>query len=115
MKLRAFVLLMFATTAFAAHKVDLSCTGSSSGGQVTGFNFYRGTATGGPYSKLNTTPAASCAFSDTTPEVQVEGSSFFYVATATGPGGESLKTSEVSATIPFSVPAAPTGLKAVPQ
>lgn len=115
MKLRAFVLLLFATPLFAAHQVALTCSGPTSGGQVTGFNFYRGTATGGPYVKLNSAPTTACAYTDTTPEVQVEGSTFFYTATATGPGGESLKSAEVSATVPFSGPDKPTNLKAVPQ
>lgn len=117
MRLRAIAFVVFAFTAplFAAHKVDLSCTPGTGGGAVTGFNFYRGTASGGPYAILNGTPQTTCAYTDSSPEVQVEGSKFFYVATAIGPGGESLKSSETNATIPFSVPAIPTALKAVPQ
>lgn len=115
MKLRAFVFLLFATSAFAAHKVDLTCTPGTGGATQTGYNFYRGTAAGGPYVVVNTTPQATCAFTDSSPEVQVEGSKFFYVATATGPGGESLKSNETNATIPFSKPPAPTSLQAVPQ
>lgn len=114
MKLRALAILFLLCPLAFAHKVDLTCNASTSTG-VTGYNFYRGTAAGGPYTVLNTSPVTACAFTDSSPEVQVEGAKFFYVATAISPGGESLKSNETNATIPFSQPATPTALKAVPQ
>ena len=110
MKARLIFAVLFLSCAMfaqsAQHSVTLSCSAPTSGGQVTGFNFYRGTASGGPYTLQNATPQASCSYADT--QNLVEGQKYFYVATATGPGGESVNSNEVQALIPFSKPSPPT-------
>ena len=64
-----------------------SSTGSENGNlfdplsenDVIGFNVYRSTTTGGPYSKLNSTPVTSTSYSDAT---VVTGSTYYYVVNA---------------------------------
>jgi len=114
MKRAIFALLLFALPAFA-HDVQLTCTPGTGGGTVTGFIFKRATVTGGPYTTLNSSPVTNCSFDDTSAAVQAEGSKFFYVVAATGPGGVSPDSSEASATIPFSPPAIPSAPTAVPK
>jgi len=97
----------------AAHYVDLNCNAPVGGGSVTGYNAKRSTVSGSGY--VTIASAATCSFKDTSAEVQVEGKKFYYVFTATGPGGESPNSNEAAATIPFSVPPAPTGATAVPH
>jgi len=87
------------------HGIDLTWPASATA-SVTGYNVKRGTTTGGPYTKIGSTTGA-LAFSDVSAPLQTEGATFFYVVTATGPGGESANSPEANATIPFSVPAAP--------
>ena len=107
-------LLLSALTALAqAHSVDLKCTAPTTGGAVTGFNVKRGTVAGGPYTTIAS--PTTCAFTDASTAVQTEGATFKYVFTATGPGGESSNSNEVSATIPFSKPDAPTAPTATPH
>lgn len=112
--LSVLAILMSVAQAFA-HDVALTCTAGTGGGTVSGFNIKRASVAGGPYTTLNSTPLATCSFDDTSAAVQAEGTTFFYVMSATGPGGESPNSNEVSATIPFSAPATPTGPKAVPR
>lgn len=57
------------------HIVELSWAASTS--QVIGYNVYRGTHTGGPYSKLNSSPLDGTTFSDDSVE---SGATYFYVA-----------------------------------
>lgn len=110
------------------HGVDLNWTDATTGGQVTGHNIYRATTAGvckwSTGSASGQTIPAGCTkvgstaaltFSDTSAPLQVEGAKFFYVETATGPGGESPSSNEVSATIPFSIPGAPTQGSPVPH
>lgn len=59
------------------HTVTLSWTNGSSG--ASGFNVYRSSTSGGPYSRLNATLLSTTSFSDT--HVQ-PGQTYFYVATA---------------------------------
>ena len=88
-------------TGFAAlaHSVDLSWLASSSS-PLQGYNVYRGTISGGPYSKVSSTLSpATLAFTDTTP---VSGKQYFYVVTALNTSGaESVASSEVAVTIPI--------------
>ena len=78
------------------HTVGLSWSPSTS--SVVGYNVYRGTATGGPYSKLNGSSIVTTSFSDATVK---SGSAYFYVTTAVNSTGvESSKSNEVRAVIP---------------
>lgn len=78
------------------HTVALTWSPSKS--TVAGYNVYRGTATGGPYSKLNSGSIVTTSFSDSTVK---SGSTYFYVTTAVNSAGaESTKSNEVRATIP---------------
>ena len=78
------------------HSVDLSWDPSSS--QVAGYNIYRGTRAGGPYSRLNSALQASTSFTDG--GVQ-SGLTYFYVARSVDSNSqESVPSNEVSAVIP---------------
>lgn len=89
-----------------AHEVDLTCTPPTSGPVPTGYNIYRATVSGGPYTLQNSTPQTVCSYKDTSG--LVEGTKYFYVATSVGQGGESVQSNEASALIPFSKPSPPT-------
>jgi len=78
------------------HTVDLSWDPSSS--QVAGYNIYRGTRSGGPYSRLNSALQVSTSFTDS--GVQ-SGLTYFYVARSVDSNSqESVPSNEVSAAIP---------------
>jgi hypothetical protein len=78
------------------HSATLSWAPSSS--SFAGFNVYRGSVAGGPYSKVNTTLISATSFIDTS---VTSGQTYYYVATEIdSTGAESLYSSEVSATIP---------------
>lgn len=122
------VAYMFQGGGSSSHGVDLSWSDDTSKGQITGHNVYRSatagvckwtTGTSGsqvlPTGCTKIGSSAVTNFSDTSSAVQTEGAKFFYVETATGPGGESASSNEASATIPFSVPAAPTQNAPVPR
>lgn len=76
---------------------------------VSGYNVYRGTATGQESkTKINTALVTALTFTDTS---VVAGTTYFYEVTGvSAAGNESADSAEASATVPF---AAPTGLKAV--
>lgn len=88
-------------TGFAAlaHSVGLSWLASSSS-PLQGYNVYRGTTSGGPYSKISSTLSpATLAFTDSSP---VSGKQYFYVVTAVNSSGaESVASSEVAVSIPI--------------
>lgn len=78
------------------HSVSLSWDASTS--QVNGYNVYRGTKTGGPYSKVNSSLDPLTAYVDMS---VVAGSSYYYVTTAVDSSGqESSYSNEVRAVIP---------------
>ena len=81
-----------------AHSVDIAWDPSTSS-TLQGYNVYRGTVSGGPYSKISPTLATSTLlFTDTTP---VSGKQYFYVVTALNTSGaESSASSEVAVSIP---------------
>jgi len=81
-----------------AHSVDISWNASSSS-NVQGYNVYRGSASGGPYTKISPTLSVSTlAFTDTAP---VSGSNYFYVVTAVDSNGlESAASNEANVTVP---------------
>ena len=78
------------------HTVTLSWTASAS--TVTGYYVYRGTVSGGPYSKLNSSPNSATSYTDSTVQ---SGATYYYVVTAVdSSGAESSDSSQVTATIP---------------
>ncbi len=78
------------------HSVSLSWDASTS--VINGYNVYRGTKTGGPYSKVNSSLDPLTAYVDMS---VVAGSSYYYVTTAVDSSGqESSYSNEVSAVIP---------------
>ena len=82
-----------------AHSVNLSWTASSSP-NVAGYNVYRGTASGGPYTKVNSTPVSGTTYTDTTVQ---PGQTYYYVVTAVDTSNaESAYSSPVQAVVPSS-------------
>jgi hypothetical protein len=81
-----------------AHRVDITWNASISSG-VQGYNVYRSGVSGGPYSKITPTLAATAlSFGDGSP---VSGKTYFYIVTAVdGSGVESLASKEVNVTVP---------------
>jgi len=81
-----------------AHSVDVTWAASSST-PLQGYNVYRSTVSGGPYTKLSPTLSpTTLLFTDTTP---LSGKQYFYVVTALNTSGaESSASSEVAVTIP---------------
>jgi fibronectin type 3 domain-containing protein len=73
-------------------------------GTITGYNVYRGTASGVYTTPLNATPVTGLAYTDTT---ALAGKSYFYIVKAISNGVESAASNEVKASIG---PDAPTGL-----
>jgi Abnormal spindle-like microcephaly-assoc'd, ASPM-SPD-2-Hydin len=78
------------------HSVALSWTASTS--TVSGYNVYRGTASGGPYTKINSSLVATLSYTDSTVQ---SSTTYYYVTTAVdSSGGESVYSNEVPASIP---------------
>ena len=79
------------------HSVDLSWDASTGPG-VVGYNVYRGSVSGGPYSKMNSALEASTAYTDNT---VTAGQTYYYVTTAVDESGnESGHSNQVEAVIP---------------
>jgi Abnormal spindle-like microcephaly-assoc'd, ASPM-SPD-2-Hydin len=77
------------------HSVALSWNASTS--SVVGYNVYRGSASGGPYSKINSMDAAT-TYTDTSVQ---SGQSYFYVTTGVDSSGrESANSNQTQAVIP---------------
>ena len=65
---------------------------------VVGYNIYKGTQNGGPYSKINTSTVTGPTYTDASVQ---SGLTYFYVVTSvTSSGLESVHSSQVSGTIP---------------
>ncbi|HZQ66935.1 MAG TPA: choice-of-anchor D domain-containing protein [Terriglobales bacterium] len=80
----------------APHSVALSWDPSTS--VVSGYNVYRGTKSGGPYSRINSALDPVTAYNDGAVQ---SGSSYYYVTTAVDSSGvESSYSNEVKAVIP---------------
>jgi len=80
-----------------AHTAALSWTASTS--VVTGYNVYRGTVSGGPYTLLNAPLLILAGYTDNT---ALSGQTYFYVVTAVDANNvESAYSNETSAVIPF--------------
>jgi beta-glucanase (GH16 family) len=79
------------------HSATLTWTASTSSG-VVGYNVYRGTTSGGPYSMINSVLESSTSYIDQTVQ---SGMTYYYVVTAVDSSGlESAFSAEVSAAIP---------------
>ncbi|MGA8150082.1 MAG: choice-of-anchor D domain-containing protein [Terriglobales bacterium] len=84
------------TQSTSSHTVALSWDASTS--SVLGYNIYRGTQSGGPYSKLNTTPMAGTSYTD---NAVGSGSTYYYVATSVdSTSSESTYSNQAVAQIP---------------
>jgi hypothetical protein len=83
-------------TAGVQHTVSLSWSAGTSAG-VVGYNLYRGTVSGGPYTQIVSHDSAS-AYSDNT---VVGGQTYFYVVTSVdGTGAESVYSNQAQAVVP---------------
>jgi endonuclease I len=67
----------------------------NSDADLTGYNIYRATTAGGPYTKLNGAPVTISQYSDTT---VANGTTYYYVVRAADCAHESANSAEVSAT-----------------
>lgn len=85
-----------ATTAPADHSVTLSWQDSDS--EVAGYNVYRGTTSGGPYTKVNSSVDKNNAYTDAS---VAGGRNYFYVVSSVdSAGAQSGYSSEVMAIVP---------------
>ncbi|MGD0905956.1 MAG: immunoglobulin domain-containing protein [Candidatus Acidiferrales bacterium] len=79
-----------------SHSVTLSWTASTSA--VSGYNVYRSSVSGGPYTKLNSSLVTTTSYTDATVQA---GQTYYYVVTSVdSSGNESAYSTEVSATVP---------------
>jgi fibronectin type 3 domain-containing protein len=118
MKRANFFLLLFFVFCFSTaaqgttHSVTLKWSADPSA--TGGFNIYRVTTTGGPYTKIGNVAASALTYVDTT---GTGGTQYFYVVTALDtatPPNESVNSMQVSATFLVN-PVAPAGLVATVQ
>ncbi len=79
-----------------AHSVTLTWTASTS--TVSGYNVYRSSVSGGPYTKMNSSLIAGTSYVDS---AVTAGQTYFYVVTSVTSGSvESANSAEVSAIVP---------------
>ncbi len=79
-----------------SHSVTLTWTASAS--TVTGYNVYKSSVSGGPYSKVNSSLVTTTTYVDTAVSA---GQIYYYVVTSVDSSGvESAYSAEVSATVP---------------
>jgi hypothetical protein len=78
------------------HSVSLTWTASTSTG-VTGYNVYRGTVSGGPYSKLNASLVSRTSYTDSTVSA---GQTYYYVTTAVTSTTQNRYSNQVTAKVP---------------
>jgi hypothetical protein len=82
--------------AAVSHSVTLSWTASTS--TVVGYNIYRSTVPGGPYTLVTSSPVSATTYTDTTVQAGV---TYYYVVTAVdASGNESVYSNEASASVP---------------
>jgi Abnormal spindle-like microcephaly-assoc'd, ASPM-SPD-2-Hydin/Immunoglobulin domain/Immunoglobulin I-set domain len=79
-----------------SHSVTLTWTASTSA--VSGYNVYRSTVSGGPYTKLNSSLIAATTYTDST--VQASTTYFYVVTSVDSSNVESADSTEVSVTVP---------------
>lgn len=79
-----------------SYSVSLSWSDGSSG--LAGYNVYRGTTSGGPYTMINSSLVPTAAYTDTTVQ---SGTTYYYVSTAVNSAGtESGYSNQATAVIP---------------
>lgn len=79
-----------------SHSVTLNWTASTS--TVVGYNVYRSTTSGGPYTLITSSPVVGTTYTDTTVQAGV---TYFYVVTAVdSSGNESAYSNQASVTVP---------------
>ena len=84
------------TGATTTHSVSLSWNNTA--GQVAGYNVYRSTVSGGPYSMINSALVVPTNYSDTS---VVSGTTYYYAVTAVGTNGmESALSNQTTAAVP---------------
>jgi hypothetical protein len=89
-------LLAVAVISAIQHSVDVTWIASTS--TVVGYNVYRGTQSGGPYTLVSTALVTGTAFTDLTVQA---GQLYFYVVTSVDSSGtESVNSNEASAQVP---------------
>jgi fibronectin type 3 domain-containing protein len=79
-----------------SHSVALNWTASTSTG-IAGYNVYRATRSGGPYTLINSTLVSGTTFTDNSVQ---SGTTYFYVVTAVSNSVESINSNEVQAVVP---------------
>lgn len=85
-------------TGAAAIQHSVGLTWIASTGTITGYNVYRGTVSGGPYSKVNASLDGATTYTDSS---VVSGKTYFYVTTAVdNSGNESTNSNQATAVVP---------------
>jgi hypothetical protein len=83
-------------TQTSSHSVALSWNASTS--LVAGYNIYRGTQPGGPYTRLTSSPLSGTSYTDASVQ---SGATYYYVSTAINSGNvESAYSNQATAAIP---------------
>jgi hypothetical protein len=85
-----------ACSATISHSVSLTWAASTSAG-VTGYNVFRSTTSGGPYTQLNTTTVATTSYTDSSVS---PGQTYYYVVTAVDGSNQSADSNQAQATVP---------------
>jgi fibronectin type 3 domain-containing protein len=84
-------------TGVGAHSVTLSWVASTSS-NIAGYDVFRATVSGGPYTQINSSLVAGVTYTDTTVQA---GQTYYYVTTAVNSAGaQSTYSNQVSAAIP---------------
>lgn len=84
------------TPAPGVHTVTVTWNASTTSG-LAGYNVYRGTVSGGPYSRVTSTPTTALQFTDS---AVIANQTYFYVVTAVGGNGvESVVSNEIRVVI----------------
>jgi hypothetical protein len=85
-------------TGVAPVQYSVTLTWVASTSSVSGYNVYRGTISGGPYTKINSSLITGLTYTDST---VVSGTEYYYVATAVDSSGdESVNSNGVSGAVP---------------
>ncbi|MEP6539622.1 MAG: DUF2012 domain-containing protein [Bryobacteraceae bacterium] len=85
-----------ATAVPVSHSVTLTWTMSTSP-SITGYNVYRGTVAGGPYTKMNSSPVSTTSYLDSS---VTAGATYFYVSTTVQSATESSYSNQAAAVVP---------------
>jgi hypothetical protein len=94
------MMLCLAAGSYSQTYTTLTWTASTSSG-VSGYNVYRGTVSGGPYTLLTTTPVTTTTYQDST---VTAGTTYYYVVKAVAGSTSSAYSNVASDTIPAGNP-----------